>query len=167
MADIIDLIFEDHSWLRAHFFLLDHATETDDLTAIWEPLAARLDTHAAAEEQVFYPALLTKGDSGDPEDETQDAITDHNAIRDAVAETRRHPVGTKAWFDAVGKARTENGEHLDEEEREAMPDFIKSATAQTRHTLAMQWLRFYHQHPAGAGVDTADKDADAYLEQHS
>lgn len=47
-----------------------------------------------------------------------------------------------------------------------MPDSIKSTTAETRHTLAMQWLRFYYQHPAGADVDTADKNADAYVEQH-
>lgn len=46
MADIIDLISEDHQWLRSHFFLLDHASDVADLTAIWEPLATRLDTHA-------------------------------------------------------------------------------------------------------------------------
>ena len=91
MADIIELIYEDHQWLRTHFFLLDDATEVPDLTAIWEPLATRLDTHADAEENVFYPALLAHGDAGNPEDETDDAIGDHNSIRDAVAESRKHP----------------------------------------------------------------------------
>jgi len=119
MADIIELIYEDHQWLRAHFFLLDDATEVPDLTAIWEPLATRLDTHADAEENVFYPALLAHGDAGNPEDETDDAIGDHNSIRDAVAESRKHRVGAKVWYEAVGTARTENGKHLDEEEREA------------------------------------------------
>ena len=28
------------------------------IEAIWEPLAARLDVHAAAEEEIFYPQLL-------------------------------------------------------------------------------------------------------------
>ncbi len=161
MADIVDLIFEDHEWFRRHFFYLDDAKSVAELTAIWEPLATRLDTHADAEETVFYPVLLKRGEHGDPEDETEDAIDDHNAIRDAVAEARKHPVGTKEWYDAVGQARTENGEHLDEEEREALPDFIKSATPQLRHDLAMQWLQFYYQHPEGKGVDTEDKDAEA------
>jgi hypothetical protein len=167
MADIVDLIFEDHEWFRRHFFYLDDAASDEELTAIWEPLATRLDTHADAEETVFYPALLKRGKAGDPEDETEDAIDDHNAIRDAVAEARRHRVGTKAWFDAVGQARTENGEHLDEEEREALPDFIKSSTPQLRHDLAMQWLQFYYRHPDGEGVDTDDKDPSTYIEQNS
>ncbi len=167
MADIIGLIYEDHDWLRRHFFYLDDARTTDELRAIWEPLATRLDTHAAAEEEVFYPVLLNKGDAGDPQDETEDAIQDHNAIRDAVREAEQHEVGSDAWFAAVGKARTENGEHLDEEEREALPDFVKSTTAEIRHELAMKWLQFYHRHPAGKRVDTSDKDAERYIEEHS
>lgn len=166
-ADIIDLIYEDHDWLRRHFFLLDEARTKEELTAVWEPLATRLDTHADAEETVFYPRLLKEGEAGDPRDETEDAIDDHNAIRDAVAEARKHEVGSKAWYDAVGKARTENGEHLDEEEREALPDFIKSSTPEERRDLAMQWLAFYHQHPAGRGVDESDKDPEEYIEQNS
>jgi hypothetical protein len=166
MADIIELIYEDHDWLRRHFFYLDDAKSEAELTAVWEPLAARLDTHADAEETVFYPALLKKGEAGDPEDETEDAIDDHNKIRDAVREARRHKVGSDAWYEAVGRARTENGEHLDEEEREALPDFIKSASAELRHQLAMQWLAFYREHPAGKGVDTSDKDAEEYIGEH-
>jgi hypothetical protein len=167
MADIVELIFADHQWLRQQFFYLDDAKSNGELAAVWEPLATRLDTHADAEETVFYPALLKKGKAGDPEDETEDAIDDHNKIRDAVAETRKHKVGTKAWFDAVGEARTENGEHLDEEEREAIPDFIKSATFELRHELAMKWLAFYHEHPDGKGVDESDKDAETYISENS
>ncbi|PZS29353.1 MAG: cation-binding protein [Pseudonocardiales bacterium] len=166
MADIIELIYEDHVWFRRRFFYLDGATTDEELSAIWEPLAIRLDTHAAAEETVFYPALLKKGKAGSPEDETEDAIRDHNHIRDAVADAAKHPVGTPPWFEAVGKARTENGEHLDEEEREAMPDFIKSSSPELRHELAMRWLRFYHQHEGGRGVDTSDKDPETYIEQN-
>jgi len=67
------------------------------------------------------------------------------------------------WFDAVEQTRKENGEHLDEEEREAMSDFIKSATLELRHELAMKWLQFYRAHPDGKGVDDADKDPQAYI----
>ena len=48
-----------------------------------------------------------------------------------------------------------------------MPDFIKSSTPELRHDLAMAWLRFYHQHPAGKNVRTDDKDPEAYIEAHS
>jgi len=167
MADIVDLIYQDHDWLRRHFFYLDQAGTDEERRAIWGMLSTRLDAHADAEETVFYPVLLKKGDAGDPEDETEDAISDHNAIRDAVRQARQHPVGSKEWYDAVGKARTENGEHLDEEEREAMPDFLKSTTPDVRHDLAMKWLQFYSAHPAGKGIDESDKDPDEYIEANS
>ncbi len=174
MADIIDLVYADHDWLRRQFFRLDDAKSKDELAAIWGALSMRLDAHADAEETVFYPALLKHGGrddrgnpEGDPEDETEDAITDHNAIRDAVRESRQHEAGTQEWFKAVFRARKENGEHLDEEEREAMPDFIKSASLEMRHELGMQWLRFYAKHDASKGIDARDKDADAYIEQNS
>ena len=107
------------------------------------------------------------GDSGDPVEETDDAIGDHNSIRDAVRKARDLEVGSDEWFEAVGEARTENGEHLDEEEREALPDFIKSSTLEQRHELAMQWLRFYAAHPAGKHVDDSDKDPETYIEANS
>jgi Hemerythrin HHE cation binding domain len=166
MADIIDLIYEDHDWFRRHFFYLDAARTEEELTAIWEPLALRLEIHADAEERIFYPALLKRGDAGDPEDETEDAISDHNSIRDAVRAAAERPVGSPEWYEAVGKAREENGEHLDEEEREALPDFIKSVSPELRHELAMKWLRFYYAHREGRGVDTSDKDPQAYIDEH-
>ncbi len=175
MSDIIDLIYADHDWLRRQFFRLDDATSHDELAAIWTTLSARLDAHADAEETVFYPALLKHGGGdddpgnpeGDPRDETEDAITDHNAIRDAVRKSRRHEPGTAEWFEAVFTARKENGEHLDEEEREAMPDFIKSASLELRHALGMKWLQFYAERESIDGIDSRDKDADDYIAKHS
>jgi hypothetical protein len=168
MADIIDLIYADHDWFRRYFLLLDGCRTKQELSAVWEPLATRLDTHAQAEEDIFYPVLLKKGgEGGDPEDEAEDAITDHNEIRDAVRASREHEVDSNEWWEAVDKAREENGEHLEEEEREALTDAVKSLTFEQRHELAMQWLIFYAEHPAGKGVDDTDKDADAYIEENS
>jgi hypothetical protein len=174
VADIIDLVYADHDWLRRQFFRLDDAKSPDELAAIWDVLSMRLDAHADAEERVFYPALLKHGGrdhpgnpAGDPEDETEDAITDHNAIRDAVRAAGRHQPGTEEWFEAVIQARKENGEHLEEEEREAMPDFIKSSSLELRHELGMQWLKFYSEHESSQGIDNRDKDADDYIEQNS
>ncbi|MEW5812057.1 MAG: hemerythrin domain-containing protein [Actinomycetota bacterium] len=173
MADIIDLIYADHDWLRRQFFRLDDARSAEELAAIWDALGTRLDAHADAEETVFYPALLAHGGrehpgnpEGDPEDETEDAITDHNAIRDAVRQSRDQEPGSDEWFAAVNAARKENGSHLDEEEREAMPDFIKSASLELRHELGMKWLQFYAHRESISGIDTSDKDADRYIQQH-
>lgn len=173
MADIIELVYADHDWLRRQFFALDDAKTKQELAAIWDQLSTRLDAHADAEEKVFYPALLKHGGrddpgnpEGDPEDETEDAITDHNAIRAAIRRSRDLEPGSPKWFEAVTDARKENGEHLEEEEREALPDFIKSASLELRHELGMSWSQFYARHDTTEGIDNTDKDADDYIAEH-
>jgi len=174
MADIVDLIYAEHDYFRRYFFLLDQAHTVAEKTAIWEPLATRLDAHAQAEEEIVYPVLLRSGGdgdgdagaAGDPSDETADAVGDHNKIRDAVREARRHPVGSAPWQEAVDRARAENGQHMDEEEREALPDFLKTVGADQRHALAMRWLLFYYRHPGGHGADQSDKDVKEYLKEN-
>lgn len=168
MADIITSIYADHDWFRRQFFKLDDARTPEQLAAIWEPLASRLDAHAQAEEEIFYPALLKLGKKeGDPEEETDDALGDHNSIRDAVRASRGEQVGSDAWWEAVTKAREENGEHLEEEEREGMTTFAKVASLDLRHDLAMQWEAFFVRHWGGLGVDDSDVDVEAFIEDNS
>lgn len=166
-ADITALIMDDHEWLRRAFARLDDCTTPEELSAVWEPLAQRLETHAQAEEEVFYPALLKKGDDETSEDETDDAIGDHNDIRDAVADSRTREVGSHEWYEAVGKARTENSDHLAEEEDEGLPNFRKNAPKELRAELARQWIAFYAAHPGGRGVDGSDKDPQTYIADNS
>jgi len=163
--DITALIMDDHEWFRRQFALLDDAADPRELETVWQPLATRLETHAQAEETIFYPALLKRGDDAD--DETDDAIRDHNKIRDAIAEAGQHAIGSDEWFAAVGRARTENTEHLGEEEDEGLPDFRKNVSRELRARLGQLWLDFYAQHRDGRGIETADVDPDDYVEEHS
>jgi hypothetical protein len=43
MADITQLILDDHDTFRREFAALDDAQEPEQLRAIWEPLSALLD----------------------------------------------------------------------------------------------------------------------------
>ncbi len=165
MLDVTAMILTDHETMRRQFAALDDARTTEALSAVWDGLAELLDVHAACEEEVFYPALLKKGE--DAEDETDDAIDDHNKIRDGVRKSRKHPVGSDEWWDAVGTARTENSTHIAEEEREALPDFRKNAPDTLRESLAVEWLNWRTSHKKAHNVDTRDKDPDEYIDQAS
>ena len=142
---------------------------SDALAAVWKRLGALLDLHAAAEERLFYPALLKlgQGSGGDetPEAETEDAIHDHNEIRDAVAAVAEHTVGSSGWFDAVAQADKANGDHMAEEEREGLKDFRLHASVQTRHELAVAFAAFEAAHVTG--VEAKDQDPHEYIEKHS
>lgn len=167
MLDVTALILEDHATLRRGFAMLDDSHEDQTaLTSVWKGLARMLDVHAACEEEVFYPHLLRVGDDG-AEDETDDAVGDHNKIRDAVRASEDHQVGTDDWWAAVKKARVENDDHLAEEEHDALPDFRRNAPDELRARLAVEWLNWRYAHDSGAGVDTSDKDPQKYIEEHS
>lgn len=163
MPDICDLILDDHTWFREQFAALDalkaDAADADQLAAVWEPLADRLEVHAVAEEELFYPRLLEVGD--DELEETEDAITDHNDITDAVGEAREHRVGTQVWWEAVDEARESNSSHTAEEDRGALPDFRANAPQDVREEIGAAWLEFHHEHKA---IERDTKDPVDYTE---
>jgi Hemerythrin HHE cation binding domain len=161
MTDITQLILDDHETFRREFAALDDAQGAEQLSAIWEPLAALLDVHAVAEETIFYPQLLRRGD--DAEDETVDAIGDHNDIRDGVHEAARHPIGSTPWWEAVWQARTANSDHMAEEEDEALADFRRNTPLNVREELGHQFLKFKADHAGAQGIDTSDKDPQGYV----
>ncbi|MEH0933788.1 hemerythrin domain-containing protein [Micromonospora psammae] len=164
MDDITALIMDDHAAFRRGFARLDDARDEAELLAVWEALALQLEIHAEAEEAILYPYLVRHGDDG--VEETEDAIGDHNKIRDAIATSKLHPVGSDEWWAGVWQARRENSEHLAEEEDEALPDFRRHAGVELRAELGARWLTFHGEHKNGRNLRFADKDPQRYVEEH-
>ena len=167
--DITQLVLDDHHEQRRLFAILEQIdrSDTEALAAVWGRLAAFLEVHAAAEEAIFYPALLQVGIAArrkaGVEDETLDAIHDHNEIRDAVTEVARHPVGGDDWYAAVAQANLANSDHMAEEEREGLTDFRRLAGLQQRHTLAVAFAAYEARNVTG--VTPVDKDPAEYVSQ--
>jgi hypothetical protein len=168
--DITELIAHEHEELRRLFALLDDIPrdDTESLAAAWAQLSTRLEVHAQAEEVHFYPTLLElgegHGEADDPEEEAEDAITDHNEIREAAARAEKAEVGSDEWWDAVNDAREENNDHIGEEERQALPDFRRHADLKVRHQLGVAFHAFEASHHGV--IRPRPKDADAYLEEN-
>jgi hypothetical protein len=167
--DITQLILDDHHEQRRLFAILEEVDRADTRTleAIWARLSAFLEVHAAAEEEIFYPELLrvglSAGGAESAEEETLDAIHDHNDIRDAIAAVAGHHVGTSEWFAAVAAVNVANGDHMAEEEREGLTDFRRRAGLQLRHELAVAFAAFEAGH--FAGVPAVDKDPEVYVRE--
>jgi hypothetical protein len=162
-VDITELILDDHHRQRQAFARLDDVdrSDTEQLGLIWGELAHFLEVHAAAEEAVFYPELLKHADPDG--EETKDAIGDHNDIRDAVAESAKHAVGSPEWWAAVGDARSANTEHMGEEEDEVLPDFRHHASLELRAALAARF-EAAKTAPAAPALDVEDKDPEVFVE---
>jgi hypothetical protein len=170
-VDITELILQQHHEQRRTFALLDElADDPAGLAAVWERLTILLEVHAEAEEKFFYPRLLKVGtgggDADSVEEETEDAIKDHNEIRDAIREAGKHDVGSDAWWKAVRDADEANSEHMAEEERQDLVDFRRNADLLTRHDIAVQFIVYENQH-ASRGITPKDNDPEEYVEENS
>ena len=167
--DITQLILDDHHEQRRLFAILEQIdrSDTGTLSAVWARLSAFLELHAAAEEEIFYPALLqaglSTGRADSAEEETLDAIGDHNDIRDAIAAAAGPVAGTDEWYAAVAAVNLANGDHMAEEEREGMTDFRRLAGLAQRHDLAVAFAAFEARH--FAGVPVVDKDPARYVRE--
>lgn len=169
--DITQLILDEHHQQRQLFALIEQVdrNDTDSLTALWKRLQALLDAHAEAEERIFYPRLMKIGkganDADSAADETEDAIEDHNDIRDTGKAVDKHKVGSDAWFEAIGKCNKANGDHMAEEERQGLTDFRRRASLQERHDLGVEFAAFEAKHLTG--VKPVDKNPQKYVEEHA
>lgn len=163
--DITQLILDDHHEQRRLFAIIEQLDDLAALEAVWARLAAFLELHAEAEEEIFYPALLQvglrAGTGGQAEDETLDAIGDHNDIRDTIAAVADHETGSPGWRDAIAAVNVANGDHMAEEEREGLTDFRREASLQLRHDLAVNFAAFEARNYQG--VPAVDKDPAAYV----
>lgn len=168
--DITQLILDEHAQQRALFAQIDSvdASDTEALEALWNRLKNLLDAHAEAEERFFYPRLMEIGTGGNDAEsaaeETEDAIDDHNDIRDTGEAVQQYKVGSKEWFEAVGACNKANSDHLAEEERQGLTDFRKHASLEERHALGVRFATFEAQHLDG--VKVVNKDPDDYVEAH-
>jgi hypothetical protein len=168
-VDITQLILDDHHEQRRLFAIMEQVgrADTGTLSAVWERLSSFLELHAAAEEEIFYPELLQvgvgAGRTDRVEDETLDAIHDHNDIRDTIAAVAGQEVGSDEWYAAVAAVNLANSDHMAEEEREGLTDFRRLARLQLRHDLAVAFAAFEARH--FAGVPPVDKDPATYVRE--
>ncbi len=166
MPDICDLILDDHETQRRRFAELDleRGSSPETLASRWQPLADLLELHAAAEEKVFYPALLERGVKA--KEETEDAIKDHNQIRDAVKRASAAEAGSEDWWGAVLAARQANSDHMGEEERGALADLRVHDSDEGRRRLGDRWLTFCTEHAGMKGINADDRDPGTYIAQN-
>jgi hypothetical protein len=167
--DITDLILDEHEEFRRQFVTLwdlRHLGDAEAVGAVWQPLADLLEVHASAEEEIFYPVLLKRGGDDAP-DETDDAIGDHNQIRDAIRAAAGEDPDSQPWWDAVLACRKANDAHLAEEERDVIPDFREHSDQELRDQLGVQWVAFHAEHRGARSISGDDIDPDNYVVEHS
>ncbi len=148
--DITVLVEAEHDAMRSQFDALEGLTDPDELTKAWATLVELLEIHASGEESLLYPKLAGAADEG--AEEAEHAVREHNELRDSVAAVQQHPAGSADWWQAVRRARTVNDDHVEEEERDALPLFRESTGRAHREQLGREWVAFHEQHQHARGL---------------
>jgi hypothetical protein len=165
-ADITEMILDDHDWFRRRFLLLaelrDDRDRLDEAGTVWDELARHLEVHAAAEEEHFYPSMARRADDSEAS-ATEDAIGDHDDIRAAARKAFDQEPGSEGWWSAVEECDHANNHHMAEEETDDLEPFRRVTSLAFRQELGAKFEQFKAEHPGAAGLDFADKDADAYV----
>jgi iron-sulfur cluster repair protein YtfE (RIC family) len=152
--EVTALVLAEHEIFRRDFGALEDLAGPE-LADAWTALAARLEVHAVAEEQLFYPLLAQEADG---EQETAEGVHDHNAIRHAAAAVEEHEVGSDSWWEAVRATRQVNADHMAEEETDFFPRFKEAVDDEQREALGMRWLAFHDEHEQAEGLSGADAE---------
>ena len=156
--DITVLIEREHGAIRRQFEAIEPGSDLRELDRAWTALAELLEVHASGEETLLYPKLARAADDG--VEEAVHAVRDHNEIRDSVRAVGSHDVGSEGWWQAFRTAREVNEEHLQEEERDALPSFRDSTDKSRREDLGRQWVEYHEEHVGAQGLSGDDADPD-------
>jgi len=103
LTDIIDLIAASHlhilwwqAWLGGLGRRLDAPPPGPGLAGTWDTVAALIDLHMAANEEVCVPAIYDRTPQGQAL--ARQGKQAHAEISEMTGETRLHPPGTTPWW---------------------------------------------------------------------
>lgn len=145
-ADIIELLLAEHGRLRRLMDAFENAArhcETFGVTwlgSVWERVAEFIEFHMDAEEEICYLAVFRTGQAGPGQ--MDDAIADHDDIREALLEARLHAVTSPVWWQAVAAALCTCRDQLARFERGPLAEFGRRADPGLRNVLGHQWTSF-------------------------
>lgn len=128
-VDAIKLLMQDHKEVKALFKQYDKLVEAEgddaDKQQIAQDICMKLTAHAAAEEEIFYPAAREV--LGEDVDLVDEADVEHASAKELIAQLEASSPGDDDHYDAKVKVLGEYIEHhVKEEESEMFPKIKKS-----------------------------------------
>ena len=116
MPNAMEMLREDHRKVQGLFEQFEESS--DGKKQICEQAIVELETHAALEEEIFYPAAKKQVDDKELIDEAQE---EHHVVKLIIAELKKMSASDER-FEAKFKVMSESVKHhIQEEESELFP----------------------------------------------
>lgn len=117
--NIYDRLIVDHEKQRD---LMEKIMEThgdsEDRRKLFEEFKLEAESHANAEEQTFYAALI---DHHDTQEQTRHSISEHKETDDLIQELSDMDMSSAGWIQKFEKLKHDLTHHVDEEEEDVFP----------------------------------------------
>jgi acetyl esterase len=140
-GDIDHLIADDHAIVERQFQHLEAGR--GNRRVLVDQISFELALHAFAEETVLYPIWPEVGMT----DEHEDAQHEHREIKDLLVVLGRTGPGEAEFEEALSKLIAVTRHHVDDEEKEELPEFRSKAGAQRMAELGGKFLAAKRQAP--------------------
>ncbi|RBY95372.1 alpha/beta hydrolase [Blastococcus sp. TF02-8] len=140
-GDIDHLIADDHAAVDRQFQHLEAGR--GNRRVLVDQISFQLALHAFAEETVLYPIWPEIGMT----DEHDDAEHEHQQIKDLLVVLGRTDPGETQFEEALAKLIGVVRHHVDDEEKEELPEFRQKAGAERMAQLGKEFLAAKRQAP--------------------
>ena len=118
MPDALQILREDHRKVKDIFRQFEDAEDQQTKKALVDQALTELTVHTQLEEEIFYPAVRSEGDTGDLIDEAEE---EHHVAEMLIEELRRMRPSDER-YDAKFKVLSEAVKmHIEEEEANTLP----------------------------------------------
>ena len=127
---------------------------TKERKALFEKFRLDLQSHAAAEEESLYAAML-----GNPDlrEDARHSVSEHKEVDDVLGEMMKLEMASDEWEEKFYHMRRRYEHHIDEEEKEMFPAAAKELDDATEEQLAETYeerkpeeLKEAKRHPPGS-----------------
>lgn len=117
--DIFDRLTDDHGKQKGLAAgLTDTSGDSAERRRLFAALKEELETHAAAEEQVFYAELIAKPEG---QSKARHSIAEHKKASDLIEQLEGNDMSSPGWLQTFSKLQHEIVHHVEEEERDVFP----------------------------------------------
>ena len=117
--DIYQRLIVDHEKQRD---LMEKIMQThgdsEERRKLFAEFKLEADSHANAEEQTFYAALI---DNHDTQEQTRHSVAEHKETCDLIDELDEMDMSSPGWIQKFEKLKEELTHHVDEEEEDVFP----------------------------------------------
>jgi hemerythrin superfamily protein len=139
-TDVLELLAAQHKEVDELFLQLEQGG--GDRRALFTELADKLAAHAAAEERVFYPAVMSR-DTGDL---LRESVEEHLSIKRVLADLIAMNVDDPSFLATLTVLKEQVAHHAHKEEEAKLFPKLKSAmTGDERAALGNEYLVLFEE----------------------